>query len=139
MYGRFGYITLTNLHYFIPCQSLILAALCFVGACTADADSEAVITKYNSEVNPDGSYAYEYGTSNNIAAEESGVGAVYAKGSVQYTAPDGQPIHLEYTADENGYQPKGDHLPTPPPIPDYILRALEYIEAHPFTRIQLKK
>lgn len=139
MYERLANIKLTNLHYIIPWQSLILAALCFVAACSADADSEAVITKYNSVVNPDGSYAYEYGTSNNIAVEESGVGAEYAKGSVQYTAPDGQPIRLEYTADANGYQPRGDHLPTPPPTPDYILRALAYIEAHPFTRIQLQK
>jgi len=98
-----------------------------------------VVTKYRSEINEDGSYNYEYGTSNNIQAQESGVGGAYAAGSYSYTAPDGEPINLEYTADENGYQPRGDHLPTPPPIPDYILKALEYIEKHPFARIQLKK
>ncbi|XP_023167819.1 larval cuticle protein LCP-17-like isoform X2 [Drosophila hydei] len=119
--------------------SIILVALCLVASCSAVDESGAVITNYRSEANPDGSYSYEYGTSNNIQAQETGVGGAYAAGSVQYTAPDGQPIQLAYTADENGYQPSGAHLPTPPPIPDYILRALAYIEAHPFARIQLKK
>ncbi|EDW79885.1 uncharacterized protein Dwil_GK17780 [Drosophila willistoni] len=102
-------------------------------------ESQAVIVQYENEIKSDGSYNWAYGTSNQIQAQESGVGSAYAAGSVQYVAPDGQTIQLEYTADEHGYQPRGAHLPTPPPIPDYILRGLAYIEAHPFTRIQLKK
>ncbi|XP_034482636.1 pupal cuticle protein Edg-78E-like [Drosophila innubila] len=119
--------------------SLVFAVICLVASCSAVDESNAVVTKYRSEINEDGSYSYEYGTSNNIQAQESGVGGSYAAGSHSYTDPEGQLVNLEYTADENGYQPRGDHLPTPPPIPDYILRALEYIEAHPFKRIQLKK
>lgn len=46
-------------------------------------------------------------------------------GSFSYTAPDGQEIKIEYTADENGFVPKGDHLPTSPPIPDEILKSIE--------------
>ncbi|KAH8314665.1 hypothetical protein KR074_007831, partial [Drosophila pseudoananassae] len=118
-------------------QALIISLFLVAVVRSAD-ESQAEITKYRSEVKPDGSYSWEYGTSNGIDAQESGVGSAYAAGSVQYTAPDGTPIQLEYTADENGFQPRGAHLPTPPPIPDYILKALAYIEAHPFTRIQLK-
>ncbi|ALC45069.1 Cpr67Fb [Drosophila busckii] len=122
---------------------LVLVALCFIASSNAAAaaadESQAVITKYTSDLQYDGSYSYEYETSNNIAAKEQGVGGAYASGVVDYSAPNGEPIHLEYTADENGYQPRGDHLPTPPPIPDYILRSLAYIEAHPFARIQLQK
>lgn len=108
--------------------------------CNGDpADLEATLLKYNTEVNPDGSYKYEYASSNGLDIAESGVGSSYASGSYSYTAPDGQPIQLNYIADENGYQPQGSHLPTPPPIPDYILRSLEYIEAHPFEKATLAK
>ncbi|XP_069967642.1 pupal cuticle protein Edg-78E-like [Bactrocera oleae] len=119
---------------------LLVATTLFAFAYAAGdpADTHATILKYENEVNADGSYNYAYETSNRIQAQESGVGSSYAAGSYSYTSPEGQPIQLTYTADENGYQPKGDHLPTPPPIPDYILRALAYIEAHPFEKIQLK-
>lgn len=46
-------------------------------------------------------------------------------GSFSYTAPDGTEIKVEYTADENGFVPVGDHLPTPPPIPPEIQKALD--------------
>ncbi|XP_017020682.1 larval cuticle protein LCP-17 [Drosophila kikkawai] len=120
-------------------KSALIISMFLVAVIRAADESQAEITKYRNEIKEDGSYSWEYGTSNGIDAQESGVGGVNAAGSVKYTAPDGTPIELEYTADENGYQPRGAHLPTPPPIPDYILKALAYIEAHPFTRIQLKK
>ncbi|XP_055838438.1 endocuticle structural glycoprotein SgAbd-3-like [Episyrphus balteatus] len=44
---------------------------------------------------------------------------------------DGQTFETSFTADENGYQPKGAHIPTPPPVPEAIVRALEYIAKHP--------
>lgn len=77
----------------------------------------------------DGSYNYRYETSNGISAEESGTGAHSVQGSSQYTSPEGKVISIKYTADENGYHPVGDHIPK---IPDYILRALEYIKSHPY-------
>lgn len=46
-------------------------------------------------------------------------------GSFSYTAPDGTEIKVSYTADENGFVPVGDHLPTPPPIPPEIQKSLE--------------
>ncbi|XP_066597326.1 larval cuticle protein LCP-17-like [Prorops nasuta] len=89
--------------------------------------------------NPDGSYQYSYETANGIQAQEEGhlknVGteeeALEVQGGYSYTAPDGTPVQITYVADENGFQPQGDILPTSPPIPPAILRALEYIAAHP--------
>ncbi|EDW40233.1 GL25146 [Drosophila persimilis] len=48
-----------------------------------------------------------------------------------YYSPESQLIQLTYTADENGFQPQGEHLPTPPPIPEAILKSLEWIRNHP--------
>ncbi|XP_032291452.1 uncharacterized protein Cpr65Az [Drosophila virilis] len=96
------------------------------------------IIKLESKVNTDGSYKYEYETGNGIQAEEmgylknagvEGAEAQVAEGSFSYSSPEGQSISLTYIADENGFQPQGDHLPTPPPIPVEIQEALDKLAA----------
>lgn len=94
-------------------------------------DHLAVTRSTNSQLKSDGSYQYQFDTTNGIAAQEVGVGGHYASGSSAYYAPDGQLITLTYVADENGFHATGDHLPTPPPIPRAILKSLEYIQNHP--------
>ncbi|XP_017468820.1 PREDICTED: pupal cuticle protein Edg-78E-like [Rhagoletis zephyria] len=101
------------------------------GGAGSSADAHAEIRSLTNDLKEDGSYNYQFETSNGIAAQESGVGGHYATGSSQYYSPEGQLIQLTYTADENGFQPQGAHLPTPPPIPEAILKALEYIRTHP--------
>ncbi|KAI5651790.1 insect cuticle protein domain-containing protein [Phthorimaea operculella] len=95
--------------------------------------------RYDNHVNNgDGNYRFSY-DANGISAHESGSPrapgpegpAVTSEGGYSYRAPDGQQISLTYTADENGFHPVGSHLPTPPPIPDAILRSLEYNRQHP--------
>ncbi|CAG9127082.1 unnamed protein product [Plutella xylostella] len=96
--------------------------------------------------NVDGSYKWLYETGNEINAEESGYVKNFgqgegkevqvAEGKFSYKAPDGAVIALSYIADENGFQPQGDHLPTPPPIPPAILKALEYLKTLPPTDTQ---
>lgn len=76
-------------------------------------------------------YIFSYETENGIAAQENGVGAQSAQGGFQYESPEGAVVQLQYVADENGFSAQGSHLPTPPPTPLAILRALEWIAAHP--------
>ncbi|XP_063894255.1 pupal cuticle protein 27-like [Helicoverpa armigera] len=85
----------------------------------------AILRQDNS--NDGETYAYAYETENGISAEENGVATngVQAQGGYSYTGDDGQVYSVRYTADENGFQPQGDHLPTPPPIPEEILKSLE--------------
>ncbi|CAH2048485.1 unnamed protein product, partial [Iphiclides podalirius] len=123
----------------------LVVALCVIGCAFAVVpDPQASILRSDYQHNPEGGYQYIYETENGISAHVDGQIKVLNKdevahqvqGSVSYLSPDGQKIETVYTADETGYHPKGDHLPTPPapiPIPDYILRALEYIAAHPYT------
>ncbi|XP_049838694.1 endocuticle structural glycoprotein SgAbd-8 [Schistocerca gregaria] len=98
------------------------------------------IIRYSNEISPDGSYAWSYETGNGIAADESGalenpgqkdLEAMRAQGSFSYTAPDGSPISVRYVADRDGFHPEGAHLPTPPPIPPAIQRALDFIASQP--------
>ncbi|XP_005184996.2 pupal cuticle protein Edg-78E [Musca domestica] len=96
------------------------------------ADYQAEVRSYVNEIKGDGSYNYQFDTTNGIAQQESGVGGHYATGSSQFYTPEGELIQLTYTADANGFQPQGAHLPTPPPIPEAILKSLEYIRTHPY-------
>ncbi|CAD7079578.1 unnamed protein product [Hermetia illucens] len=111
---------------------LSVAALALTGAEQyATPEATAEIKSYVSDIHPDGSYQFAYDTTNGIAAQEQGVGSQHAAGAFSYTSPEGHPIQLSYTADEHGFHPEGAHLPIPPPIPDYILRSLEWNAAHP--------
>ncbi|EEB15863.1 Endocuticle structural glycoprotein SgAbd-4, putative [Pediculus humanus corporis] len=102
------------------------------------------IVSQTNEHAPDGSYRWSYETGNGIKAEETGTlkqtkdpenpVVVVAQGGYSYTAPDGQVIQLQYVADdEGGFQPAGAHLPTPPPIPPAIQRALDFLASQPST------
>lgn len=97
------------------------------------------ILRQESEVNPDGSYQYAFETGNGIVAEEKGqlknIGAeepaLEVQGQFQYPSEEGGNIQLTYIANENGYQPQGAHLPTSPPIPEAIQKALAYLATAP--------
>lgn len=77
----------------------------------------------------DGTYSYAYETGNGISAQERGqlrgADALAADGSFSFTSPEGQQFSITYTADENGFHPQGAHLPTPPPIPEAILKSIQ--------------
>ncbi|KAH9627575.1 hypothetical protein HF086_010727 [Spodoptera exigua] len=75
----------------------------------------------------DGTKAYERGQ---LKQSNGGAGSA-VEGNFSYKGNDGNDYSLQYTADENGYRPVGAHLPTPPPIPPAIKRALEYLATKP--------
>ncbi|XP_013110563.2 larval cuticle protein 2 [Stomoxys calcitrans] len=93
-------------------------------------DVHAEVKSYTSDVRPDG-FEYAYDTTNAINSAASGDAYGNVHGDFGWVSPEGVHVALQYTADENGYQPNSDILPTPPPIPAAILKALEYIRTHP--------
>ncbi|KAM7348441.1 larval cuticle protein 2-like [Cochliomyia hominivorax] len=105
--------------------------LAFVATAVAEhEDAHAEIKYLNTDVNPHG-FDYSFETTNHIRSAAQGDEHGNIKGDFEWVAPKGEHIDIKYVADENGYQPVGDVLPTPPPIPDAILKAIEYIRAHP--------
>ncbi|XP_060516890.1 endocuticle structural glycoprotein SgAbd-8-like [Cylas formicarius] len=130
-------------------MNFLIITLSLVGlgaAAQQPSEAAALILKQDSQVFFDGSYHSSFETENGIFAEEEGnlkntgkadAEAGEVRGFFQYTAPDGSLVRVEYTADENGFSPKGSHLPTPPSIPPEILRAQQYIAAQGQTEQEL--
>ncbi|KYN41849.1 Endocuticle structural glycoprotein SgAbd-1 [Trachymyrmex septentrionalis] len=124
---------------------LVAVVLCTTGTLSAPqrgpvggSEKDAVITSQQLEVGFDGNYVNNFETSNGISHQERGEPKqveqetpVVSQGSDQYVAPDGQQVHINWIADENGFQVQGSHIPTAPPIPPEIQRALEWNAAHP--------
>ncbi|XP_071862756.1 cuticular protein 21 [Bombus fervidus] len=123
----------------LSCAVLVIVAASAYAA-PLDNNTPVPILAYTADgPNPDGSYAFKYETGNGIKVEEHGQlkqindtnSAIVVQGSYGYSDDEEVPVVLSYVADENGFQPQGEHLPTPHPIPAAILKALEYIAAHP--------
>ncbi|KAH8303992.1 hypothetical protein KR018_000228 [Drosophila ironensis] len=101
---------------------LAVCALVFVSSISAaplDDSQHATILRYeNDNIGVDG-YNFGYETSDGVSRQEQAElknagtdqEALSVRGSYSWVAPDGQTYTLHYIADENGFQPQGDHLP----------------------------
>lgn len=89
-------------------------------------------------------FLFSFEAANGIKADETGTlkktndpenpQVIVAQGQFSYTDDQGNQISLTYVADdEGGFQPQGAHLPTAPPIPPNIQKALDYIASQPST------
>uniref|UniRef100_A0A034WUE3 Larval cuticle protein 8 n=1 Tax=Bactrocera dorsalis TaxID=27457 RepID=A0A034WUE3_BACDO len=100
----------------ILCAFVIL--LVAHSATAAPVEKQVEIVRQEADVAPE-SYKFGFETSDGTQHDEEGqlknVGtddeAIAVKGSYKYVGDDGVTYHVSYTADENGFQPVGDHLP----------------------------
>ncbi|XP_017786796.1 PREDICTED: flexible cuticle protein 12-like [Nicrophorus vespilloides] len=82
-------------------------------------DKDAHVVKFDSENIGVEGFKYGYETSNGIAASEEGhvinAGteneAIAVSGEFKYVGADGVTYTVTYIADENGFQPQGEHIP----------------------------
>ncbi|KAJ0176770.1 hypothetical protein K1T71_007949 [Dendrolimus kikuchii] len=120
----------------------LIVAICLVGCALAGTDYPKVV-RSDYQQSPEGNFQYVYETENGIAGQAEGKlksfgkdeSAIEITGSSQYKSADGKVYALSYVADENGYHPQADFLPTPPapePLPEHVVRSLAYIAAHPY-------
>uniref|UniRef100_A0A224XS48 Putative cuticle protein n=1 Tax=Panstrongylus lignarius TaxID=156445 RepID=A0A224XS48_9HEMI len=99
----------------------------------------ARILRQEQDTQFDGSFNYAYETENGINGQASGVlknpgredEGISIEGSYSWTSPEGIPITITFIADEQGYRAQGDAIPTSPPVPEAIQRALDYIRSLP--------
>ncbi|XP_035738867.1 larval cuticle protein LCP-22-like isoform X2 [Vespa mandarinia] len=137
----------TNETDVVPTSMRALLVIAIVGLAHGQEyfrEPEKVLSESRDLGDTRGHYSFAYETEGGILQKESG-SRKYAgtpdetqliQGSVQYNAPDGTPIAMSWTADEFGTQVSGTHIPTPPPIPPAIQRALEWIAKQPSTSEQ---
>ncbi|EDW72927.2 uncharacterized protein Dwil_GK17266 [Drosophila willistoni] len=110
------------------CSCLVVFVLVSIMmlAQAAPPQETAQVLRFDSDVQPEG---YKYSlvfplscsveTSDGKSHQEEGqlkdVGteheAIVVRGSYSYVGDDGQTYTINYTADENGFQPEGSHLP----------------------------
>lgn len=92
-------------------------------------DAHAQVKSLHSDVKPDG-FDYGFDTTNGIRAVAHGDEHNNVHGEFEWVDPAGKHVVVKYVADENGYHPSSEWLPTPPPVPEAILKSLEYNRVH---------
>lgn len=99
------------------------------------------IVKFEAEQSKSG-YKFGYESANGIQVIEQGQvknegqkdEANVAEGFYSYKGDDGKEYSVQYVADENGFRAVGDHLPTPPSLPEENQRLIAEAYARPTSK-----
>merc|ERR1712191_3339 len=123
-------------------KSMILIAVFLAVAAAAPAPQESqpiLILKQSQNHDTEKQvYSFSYEGENGIIVSESGVQKQIGdkpeeSGTVsqgKYSFPEGSVTYtVTWVADENGFQATGDHLPTPPPMPEHVVKMLADLAA----------
>lgn len=99
------------------------------------------IVKFEAEQTKSG-YKYGFEAANGIQVIEQGQvknegqkdEANVAEGYYSYKGDDGKEYSVQYVADENGFRAIGDHLPTPPSLPEENKKLIAEVYARPTSK-----
>uniref|UniRef100_A0A034WL63 Larval cuticle protein 2 n=1 Tax=Bactrocera dorsalis TaxID=27457 RepID=A0A034WL63_BACDO len=111
---------------------LLVAFVAYASAAAVSSsdDAHAEVSLLKSDVRVDG-FDTALETSNSIHVVQHGDEKGNINGEYGWVSPEGEHVIINYVADESGYHPKSELLPTAPPVPEAIVKALEYIASHP--------
>ncbi|XP_071552009.1 cuticle protein AMP1B-like [Panulirus ornatus] len=112
---------------------VLLACLVALAAAAPQRDeSEAEVLSDVRSDSGDGNFAYQFETSNGIYQEVIGTpgseGQSNKEGSFRFNLPDGTVAEVRFIADENGYQPESNLIPTPHPLPAHAIEQIRFAE-----------
>merc|ERR1712168_95507 len=95
-------------------------------------EREVVVLRDDRLANEDGTFSYTLEADNGINTAVEGFtgseGQLNMRGSYAMPLADGGFAIVTFTADENGFQPSSDLLPTSPPLPAHVYELLEIAE-----------
>ncbi|TDG50806.1 hypothetical protein AWZ03_002795 [Drosophila navojoa] len=119
-------------------MKFLIAFACLLAVACANESADVLSDARKLDIE---SFETAFKLSNSIESEQKGIldGPNWkVTGQNSHVSPEGEKVYVQYVADENGYRPVDAYppLPTPPPIPEAIQRAIDYIKAHPIPENQ---
>ncbi|XP_068222254.1 cuticle protein AM1199-like [Palaemon carinicauda] len=113
-------------------KQIILACLVAASLAAPKHQDNIAILRDDRDDQGDGNFNYAFELSDGTAVEASGFpgaeGAVNIRGAYRFNLPDGAVVQITYVADENGFQPEGDIIPTPHPLPAHAIEQIRFAE-----------
>ncbi|KAK8377753.1 hypothetical protein O3P69_014012 [Scylla paramamosain] len=114
---------------------VILACLAAVALARPQNPDSIEILRQETVDNGDGNFNYLFETENGIYKEVVGSpsanGAQTMRGSYRFPLDDGTIVEVTFTADENGFLPVSDSIPTPHPLPAHVIETLAIVDELP--------
>ncbi|XP_071552015.1 cuticle protein AM1159-like isoform X1 [Panulirus ornatus] len=111
---------------------LLVCLVASVAAAPQHSEKDATIIVDEREDLGDGNFNYRYETSNKIYESRTGTPGVAGQsnmdGVISFVFPDGTPAELSFVANDHGFQPSSNLLPTPHPFPDFVYEQLRVAE-----------
>nr|XP_027236912.1 cuticle protein AM/CP1114-like [Penaeus vannamei] len=115
---------------------LLVAAVAVAEKLPLESRPFAILRRDQHHPNGEGAHSFDFETENGISFHMSGsqgpAGGANSIGDWSYPLGDGSTAEFKFVADENGYQPESSLLPVAPafphPIPDFVLRQIEFAE-----------
>ncbi|XP_045621208.1 cuticle protein AM1159 [Procambarus clarkii] len=109
-----------------------LAAVALAAPQPQDGKPVVVILRDDRQDSGDGNFNYAFEADNGILTEASGSPGAQGQSNIQgvyrLTFPEGGTAEVRYVADENGFQPQSDLIPTPHPLPAHVHDLLRIAE-----------